>query len=171
MKIDLRQLTEHSGRLVSEETVGLGEVFDRNASVRCRVEVDYRQSGGAYFFHGDVTGALDTSCHRCLDDARVRLSGDFDVVVRRGAETETAEDDETAEGYIVLSLNEHEVSLGPFISESLIVNIPIQIVCKDDCLGLCPTCGNNLNRESCACKKPGDPRWDALRRLKAKPAE
>jgi uncharacterized protein len=42
----------------------------------------------------------------------------------------------------------------------------MQILCRDDCKGLCPQCGVNRNHKSCECGGTSDPRWDALRKLK-----
>ena len=171
MIIDFRQLEQHSGRLSSNEVITFEDPFDRETAIECRIEVEYQRSGSAYYLHGEVRGGFQTQCHRCLDDVKQELSGDFDVVVRRGAGDEAPDPEETNKDYILLSLNQHEVSLDEYVYESLIVNIPMQIVCKEDCRGLCPSCGINRNRESCTCEAAADPRWDALRKLGKKPAE
>ena len=172
MIIDLRRLEKHGGRISSDEIVPFEDAFERDTAIRCHVEVEYRPSGSAYYLHGDVKGTFVTPCHLCLDEVVQEVSGGFDVVVRKGGlEGEQQDASGADEDYIVLSLNENEISLDDYIYESLIVNIPMQIVCKEDCRGLCPTCGINRNRESCTCTEEHDPRWDALRKLGDKPAE
>jgi len=171
MIIDFRQLEQHSGRISSDEIVTFEDPFERQAKITCRVDLDYRRSGSAYYFHGEVNGSFKTPCHRCLDDVVQELSGEFDLVMRKSSDGEDLEPADGGGDYIILSLNENEVSLDDYIYESLIVNIPIQIVCNEDCRGLCPSCGINRNKESCTCERAADPRWDALRKLGDKPAD
>jgi len=46
------------------------------------------------------------------------------------------------------------------------LSIPMKLLCREDCQGICPGCGANLNQEACRCgEKPGDPRWEKLREL------
>lgn len=173
MIVDLRRLDEEvesRGRLKAESTVPYRDAFDNEITIDCRVELSYERSGGAYFFHGHVEGDFQTKCHYCLTEAPARVEGKFDVVVKKsggkktGGETET--DGDEPEDLITLGMNEYEVSFDNHISENLIVNIPMQILCRDDCKGLCPRCGVNRNHKSCDCGKTTDPRWDALRKLK-----
>jgi uncharacterized protein len=173
MIVDLRRLDEEiesRGRLASEPTVPYRDAFDNEINIRCRVELTYERSGGAYFFHGHVEGDFQTQCHYCLSKVPASVAGDFDVVVKKSGgkktEGETDPDSEGPEDLITLGLNEYEVSFDKHISENLIVNIPMQILCSDDCKGLCPQCGVNRNHESCKCGETTDPRWDALRKLK-----
>jgi uncharacterized protein len=171
MMVDLRQLEKSSGRLSLDEQILLEDVFDKEASVKCHVELGYQRSGSGFIFHGDVSGVFHTSCHRCLTKVPYNVSGEFDVVVRRGTDRIPEGDSDSAEDYVILSLNEHQVSLDEYVYESVIVNIPMRIVCTDDCRGLCPSCGIDRNQKSCACEDVPDSRWDALRKLKDKPTE
>ena len=63
--------------------------------------------------------------------------------------------------------SEIELDLGPPLREELILSVPRYVECRQDCRGLCPRCGVNLEQEDCACggAEP-DSRWDALRALK-----
>jgi uncharacterized protein len=65
----------------------------------------------------------------------------------------------------MLSPNEYEVDLAPYVHEAIVLSAPMVVVCREDCRGLCPSCGVNLNRETCTCRPNADPRWDALRKL------
>lgn len=165
MLVDLRRLEGNQGQLSADEVVPYTDAFDIEREIRCHVELSYKRSGGAYFFHGELAGEFQTQCHRCLDDVSYRLTGDFDVVVRKGSERD-GESDSDADELFTVPLNVHEVSFDRWISENLIVNVPMQILCREDCKGMCPQCGINRNKESCTCTEPADPRWDALRKLK-----
>ena len=57
------------------------------------------------------------------------------------------------------------VALKELVLSDLLLNLPMKHLCREDCKGLCPGCGVNLNREPCRCKKQVDPRWAALEQL------
>lgn len=56
-------------------------------------------------------------------------------------------------------------NIDELIREDVLLSLPTKILCRDDCLGLCPYCGINLNLSKCDCKKPVDPRLEALKRF------
>src|SRR5205823_14521077 len=58
------------------------------------------------------------------------------------------------------------VNLEPFLREQLVLAVPFAPLCREDCKGLCPQCGVDLNSGTCACEKPIDPRLAALKGLK-----
>jgi uncharacterized protein len=158
MILDLRELERASGHIAGEESVRIDDPLDDEIAVPCRIELDYRQAGGNYHFHGVVEGRLATRCHRCLDPVTQRIAGQFDLIVRRGEHG-----GETSDDVVLLPLHEHVVDLGPLIRETVVLNAPMIVLCAEDCRGLCPHCGVNRNRETCACHQEPDPRWDALR--------
>jgi uncharacterized protein len=171
MKIDLRRLEqERDGRgvLTEEETFTITDAFGRQRTVDCRTELSWARRGGAFFFHGELASELNTQCHLCLEDVVAPLTGEFDVVLRKGGDrgVHQAGEDEETEELVTLSPNQREFSFDPYIIENLIVNVPMQILCKEDCKGLCPHCGINRNRSTCDCQESSDSRWDALRKLK-----
>jgi uncharacterized protein len=61
-----------------------------------------------------------------------------------------------------------EVDLAPAIREELILAVPRYVLCREDCRGLCPRCGQDLNAGPCGCAPAADPRWQALASLKGK---
>ncbi len=162
MRIDLRTLDPLRGHLEANAGVPYRDVFGARSTVACTVAIDYRHSGGSWFFHGRVSGRLVTPCHRCLESTSLDVAGDFDVTVRRSDHAAADLD----EAYLVLGVGEHEIELGPFVDEAFVVSVPMLVVCREDCRGLCPTCGANLNHERCSCAPAVDPRWEALRALR-----
>jgi uncharacterized protein len=166
MKIDLRQLREPSGSVSGTDRVEFTDAAGDETTVDCDVVATYNHAGGACYLHVRARGRYDTVCHRCLDAAGVALDVEFDVVVRRGVDRAGSRGDESADNhYIMIGANEHEVSLHPLIRENVVVDIPMLILCSDDCKGLCPRCGTNRNHGACRCEPAPDPRWEALRRL------
>jgi uncharacterized protein len=166
--VDLDTLVGPQVTIESDEVVAFYDrIFDRDSPISCHVQLSVRRVGETFFLHAVLRGILDTVCHRCLDPARCVLDSEFDLVVKRGTEEEEPVD-EPEEDFLFLHRGDHLVSLDEQIYESLVSTIPMRILCREDCRGLCPQCGANLNRESCSCEPPPDPRWEALLRLKKK---
>ena len=110
---------------------------------------------------GSTRMKLSAACDRCMEETTVILDLTFDRVVTSPeyhTEDEEADDKSYMEGY--------QLNVETFIYHEILVNWPVKILCKEDCKGLCPTCGKNLNEGDCACaKQQTDPRLEALRQL------
>lgn len=158
MILDLREFDRSAGRISGEEAVRLEDPLCDEVTVPCRIVLDYRQASGTFHFHGAVEVTFSTKCHRCLEPVDERIDGEFDLMVRRGEHA-----GESGEDAVVLPLHEYTVDLGDRIRETVVLNTPMIVRCTDSCKGLCPSCGVNLNRETCQCSQDADPRWDALR--------
>ncbi|HXV13419.1 MAG TPA: DUF177 domain-containing protein [Candidatus Krumholzibacteria bacterium] len=159
MKVDLRELVETSGVLEGDESVAFLDPVGEEIVAPCHVRVEYRQSQGTLHFSGAVATTLLTQCHRCLDPVRQDVAGEFDVMVRRGEHAAEAGDD-----VVALPLNQYEIDLEPYVHEAVVLATPMLVLCREDCRGLCPSCGVNWNRETCSCRPSADSRWDALRK-------
>lgn len=60
-----------------------------------------------------------------------------------------------------------ELDISQEIRDLVMLGLPTKILCREDCKGLCPQCGADLNFETCSCQKEEiDPRWEALRQLR-----
>jgi uncharacterized protein len=64
--------------------------------------------------------------------------------------------------------NAIEVDLRPAVREELVLSVPRYVVCREDCRGLCPRCGKDLNAGPCGCAPTPDLRWRAMADLKGK---
>ena len=104
-------------------------------------------------FEARVTGP----CMRCLGDAHPPFAVDAREVDQPGG------GDELDSPYV----NEaEELDLVAWARDALALALPAQIVCRDECAGLCPQCGRNLNDEPHEHEREPDPRWSKLRELK-----
>ena len=112
-------------------------------------------------------GHFEVSCARCLDPVELPLAGSFDLLFRpEEADAESGEraitEDETEIGYY----GENGLLLEDVVREQVLLSLPGRTLCKQDCKGLCPHCGQNLNAGSCNCAQTAsDPRWNALQSL------
>ena len=118
-------------------------------------------------------GTFEVACARCLDPVTLPLKGEFDLLFRpEKADAEPGEraitPDETEIGYY----GEVGLLLEDVVREQVMLTLPGRTLCKADCKGLCPHCGQNLNTGTCTCARtassdPADSRWHALQSLQA----
>ena len=105
---------------------------------------------------GEAKSLLDYTCDRCM----CRFSRDKAVSLHfLLAETLEGEDDD------IILLDQGEVDVGELAYTAFILDMDTKHLCSEDCKGLCPGCGVNLNQAPCRCKKQADPRWAALEQL------
>ena len=164
MIIDLQRLKEPNGRLTEEEDVYCDGVFDEKVLVHSRLDLEYQHTGGAFYFHCELSGEISTACHSCLEPTPHSFGGEFDVVVRKGTDRAAGQIVADGEYFITLGQGEHTVLFDSLVVENLVVNLPMRVLCRADCRGLCENCGANRNVTSCTCRPAPDGRWGALKR-------
>ena len=109
-------------------------------------------------------GDFEILCARCVEPVPQALDGDFDLIFRPvGIDAVSGEHaitpDETEIGYY----EESGLLLEDVVREQVLLSLPTRTLCKPDCQGLCPRCGQNRNHVTCSCDQtPSDPRWNAL---------
>ena len=100
-----------------------------------------------------MTSLLNYRCSRCLEDVKIEWEHQFTKLLYEGDTDDL--DSVPYEGYLL--------DLEKVIIEELNVNLPLQVLCDEDCKGLCPVCGINLNHKTCDCEKEKiDPRFEVL---------
>lgn len=116
---------------------------------------------------GSLSTRLELACARCLDPVTLPVARSFDLLYRpQGVDA----------GHEELSVTDAEAEIGYYtgdgllleevLREQVLLSVPIKAVCREDCKGLCPQCGKNLNLGACSCGRPPDVRWQALEGLK-----
>jgi uncharacterized protein len=118
---------------------------------------------------GEMSTSISINCARCLEPVTRAVDSKFDVLYRpqgsdAGVEEIALNQAETEIGYY----KGEGVALEDVLRELLLLAVPIRTVCSEQCKGLCPQCGQNLNQGACDCKPPVDARWTALSDLKDK---
>jgi DUF177 domain-containing protein len=127
-------------------------------TVDTRLDVSRTVSGG-YALRLRFDAPLEGACMRCMDDAMPVMSVDAREVDQRG------DAEELHSPYLDSSL----LDLAAWSRDALVLAMPAQIVCREECLGLCSVCGANLNEadpEEHRHAEGTDPRWAKLRDLK-----
>ena len=111
---------------------------------------------------------IELRCSRCLEPLERHLEIAFDDVFVDASEEPTVTETEVAETELDESLViGGSVDMSEVVREQILLAMPEQVYCKDDCKGLCPKCGGNRNLTDCSCADDEtDPRWAALKDLK-----
>jgi uncharacterized protein len=130
------------------------------------VDVTFSRSQLDLFFDGRVTGEARATCARCLEPFPLAVTKDFSLILTPdtplSGEIELGAADLTQSFY-----SGTEVDLTPLVYEQVLLALPTQPLCAEECGGLCPTCGANRNTDPCSCTvDDGDPRLAVLRSLK-----
>jgi DUF177 domain-containing protein len=116
---------------------------------------------------GHVRVQMEADCDRCLEPARFPIDSDFELYYRPVAEgygEETAIDAGEAE----MGFYEGDgVELNEVLREFVLLTLPMQRLCREDCKGICPECGQNRNQKECQCQASAiDDRWQALKGMR-----
>jgi uncharacterized protein len=180
--VPVRELPAHR---TFEVTPDLASAWLRGLPMRDALgapEVDPQAGGGVadlelyadgthVFAAGTFKGHVRVACSRCVEP--VRLDIDERVRLTFMPPEDMPADDEAEEGVELgeedldtFPFDGEKVDLEPFLREQLVLAVPFAPLCREDCKGLCPQCGVDLNSGTCACEKPVDPRLAALKGLK-----
>ena len=98
--------------------------------------------GDSVALDGELTAVLVSPCARCLEEARFDMKVPFDEIFVRQP------DPDHPDAYL---FEGSEVDLTDLVVANIAMNLPMQFLCDEDCKGLCPMCGQNLNLGSCGC--------------------
>jgi uncharacterized protein len=116
---------------------------------------------GRFYFSGHLDGTIAASCRRCLTDLELPVQEEVHLIYAEAGDAEADDPD-----VFVLNPRADDVDLRPAIREQWLLAVPAFAQCRDDCRGLCPTCGADLNLGACECAATTDSRWDALRAVR-----
>jgi len=124
-------------------------------------------TGGEVRVTGRIETDLETECDRCLGRAAFHIDAPFDLFYRPLESTAGADEVAIDEGEAEMGFYELPgLQLEDIVREQVLLQLPMQRVCSENCRGICPICGVNRNETECACQPhPGDDRWMALKDL------
>ena len=119
---------------------------------------------------GRLSAGFELTCARCLEPVAQDVKREFELLYRPLG-TDAGRDE--------LSVTDAEAEIGYYQGEGLLLEdvlreqvllaLPLKVTCREDCKGLCPHCGTNLNQEQCSCQAlVEDPRWSALKEIRGR---
>lgn len=117
-------------------------------------EIDVTNTGSAFLIEGRAVATGTVACSRCLEDVAYDFEGNIEgyfLIEGADAQDDEEDDEEFADDEFELLPADHIIDLEPLICAALIVDAPTMPLCRDDCAGLCPVCGENLNEGDCGC--------------------
>jgi uncharacterized protein len=150
---------------LDQSIAGIDQSLDVVAPLQATVKLVRTTNGALMSLRGQTT--LQVACSRCLEPVMepvpLDISEEFlqTVDVITGTPLGAPKDDPA-----LLIDGHHDLHLTDLLREYLLVALPMHPLCREDCKGLCPHCGHNLNLGPCDCnKETGDERWVALKAL------
>ena len=116
---------------------------------------------------GHATTTLELTCGRCLDGYQVPVDAEFELMFLPAAEAPDEGEVEVADEDINTSYyRDGVIDLGELVHEQFYLTLPMKPLCRDQCKGLCPSCGANWNQTTCSCENRWeDPRLAGLKAL------
>ena len=144
VSVDLSDLCYGVSHPVSEPVVAQGTV---------------RNTAGVLMMEGELSTTIHGLCDRCATPFDREITFPINVVLVTELASEENEDE------WVFPLEGDSADLDDIVRTVFVLNLDSKLLCKEDCRGLCPRCGKNLNDGPCNCQKELDPRFAALKQL------
>lgn len=117
-----------------------------------------KNMAGYMCLSASVKAVYQTACARCAEPVRSKLEITFEKDIASGDVSRDNDD------YIFIE--DEKLDLLSPVEEQMMLEMPSKTLCREDCLGLCPKCGKNLNEGPCGCEKhEPDPRLAVLKTL------
>lgn len=114
------------------------------------VDVHIVKIGEDVDIKGNFNVRLEFECDRCCDNSSLVIKDKFHLFLMPKKEI-VNEEESDEEGEMELGYYDEEINLSDYVKEQLLLAIPVKLLCKEDCKGICQSCGANLNREKCSC--------------------
>ena len=133
-----------------------------------QVHLTVQRSLQTFNVKGSVVFEICGECCRCLGDVSQCLKAELSLLIqRREVESDlidaTEEDDEVE----IIDPGSRVIDLLNRVRDAIALELPLRVFCRQDCKGLCSTCGQNLNESDCDCSTEQiDPRWEALAKFR-----
>lgn len=133
-----------------------------------QAKIEIYRARDNFILNGNLSVGLQVRCDKCLETYHRDLKSVFEIILSLPEpETGKTEVGLFEEDMEVDFIRGHEIDCDDIIREQIYLALPIKLLCKENCLGLCPTCGINLNTGTCHCRREkGHPGFSKLKNLK-----
>jgi uncharacterized protein len=167
LSFDIRSLESHAV-VVDEDLPATDDIWEEGDPKPIgAVHVTGRLSAagpGRFYWHGRIEGDVALECSRCLEDTQAHVSDESHLIFVQSGDEDIDDPD-----VFQFSQDDAELDLRPALREEWLLVAPTFALCREDCKGLCPRCGADLNAGPHDCAQPEvDPRWAALSKLNRK---
>ena len=160
MKIDIQKLRNGSHRFEFDTTgEELELVHDKISFGKIHVSSVIDKNDQNILVTNRVSAEVKGQCDNCLADFERELKDSFMLFYT--TDPRTADEEGSVR---IVSSGARDIDLTEGIRDNLLLDLPMRFLCDENCKGLCPGCGVNLNEDVCTCNKEiMDPRWEALK--------
>ncbi len=133
----------------------MGRYKDFKISEPIECEMEFFRDEKSVHIKGEINAMVVLTCVKCLDDIKSYIQKEFSTILFNTPEfsTQMEERELTAESINEEFLKDGILDLEDVMLEELFLSLPDYPRCNEDCKGLCPECGANLNYEKCNCSK------------------
>lgn len=170
MRLNLKDILHEPGASRSFDfALDLSQLdFNGSCPVARPVQVSgiVRNVADALVLEGEAATTLELTCDRCLEPFTQEMRVPVEALLAESLANEAGADNDE-----IILLEDGAVDLDEVFTTAVVLAMDSKHLCREDCKGLCPGCGVNLNREPCRCRKEVDPRLAALAQLLDKPSE
>lgn len=160
MKIDVSKLFRKKVQTLPFEVTSQLSTIERD-ELKISLNSPLNIKGKAYYDEevvtlvGTITTNIKMQCARCLAEVDYPITVDFEDIFSKHEEEDN---------YLISE--EETIDLINMVTDNLILSIPVKVNCTENCKGLCPQCGKNLNKGLCNCTSDNiDPRLEVLKNL------
>jgi len=153
-----------AGEIDYESKIGQASVLHAEGTAEL-----LNHSLGEIRIQGDLKVTVEALCDRCAEPAAFPIENHFDLVYMPGNDEGTASENEIdAAGTEVGYYEGSGLALNEVLREVVLLALPMQLVCYENCKGICPVCGQNRNQRNCGCQpEEADDRWNKLKDFRA----
>ncbi|HEX8089690.1 MAG TPA: DUF177 domain-containing protein [Blastocatellia bacterium] len=170
MKISISKISEDEGLNIHHlYPDGEPDLSGGDARLVGRPELDLQatRAGDEVRVVGHLKATVEIACDRCLKPLTMPVDQSFDLLYVPPAKT--SEEKELGDDDLSIAFYQDEaIDVDDLVREQVELALPMARLCGEECRGLCPECGANLNEGDCLCSDERvDPRWGALKELKS----
>ena len=164
--ITLQELERH--RVVVSKSYASGTLDYHSAEFRQAGPLDVdavaELAGADIRIRGHLGTSVEASCGRCLKPVEIPIGRDFDLYYRPVKSIAREEEIKVPEDELEVGFYSGEgIALADVVTEQVILSMPMKVICRAECLGFCPYCGADRNRQTCQCPEPhGDSPFASL---------
>jgi uncharacterized protein len=169
MRIELAGLEEGKGAF--EHSYAPAELVLENNRLELivppTVSGEVRSDGRRVHLRGRVTARVQIECDRCLKPVELAVDSSFKLEYVTTEDYQTQQAIELTEDDLDLSIFDGEaLDIDELVAEEIVLAVPDQVLCDENCKGICDRCGADRNTTDCGCEtKQADPRWAGLKEL------
>jgi uncharacterized protein len=139
--------------------IGLGEMFVGNVEVAGTL----RKVSTQFFLTGTVRAGYVGECDRCLGEVRRQMTIPIKLFYGPDLGEGSASGEDNDEETRTIGVEQESIVLDEEVRQTIMLDMPLKILCSEGCLGICSGCGADLNKERCTCEgEEIDPRWAKL---------